>query len=103
MIAREDNRIRHLNKLPSEEKNQPDPLLQMTTGRMGAGGITLMAIGAILILAVVFYGLNGGKRGEQTTATAPPPIHNAQPQAGGKGGAATPGPPRANQKSGVKG
>ncbi|HUZ32114.1 MAG TPA: hypothetical protein VMV19_08450 [Xanthobacteraceae bacterium] len=28
--------------LPPPEKNQPDPMLQLTAGRMGAAGITLV-------------------------------------------------------------
>jgi hypothetical protein len=41
------------------EKNQPDPMLQMSTGRMGSGGISLLALAVVVILAFVFYGLNG--------------------------------------------
>jgi uncharacterized protein HemX len=85
--------------LPSEEAHQPDPMLQMTTGRMGAGGLTLIAIVVAAILGIVLYGLNSGGTAEQT-ATAP--THAAQPAAGGKSGAATPNAARANE-SGVKG
>lgn len=87
--------------LPTQEKHQPDPMLQVTTGRMGAGGIALVAIVAAVILGFVFYGLNGGASSQQTAA-APPPPHNMQPAAGGQGGPSNPSGPRANE-SGVKG
>jgi hypothetical protein len=45
------------------ETNQPDPMLQMSTGRMGSGGMSLVAIAIVVILAVVFYGLNGRMHG----------------------------------------
>lgn len=86
--------------LPSQEKNQPDPMLQITTGRAGAGGIALVAIAAAVILGFVFYGLNGGASSQQTAA-APPP-HNMQPAAGGQSGPPNTSGPRANE-SGVKG
>ena len=41
------------------ETNQPDPMLQMSAGRMGSGGMSLVAIAIVVILVVVFYGLNG--------------------------------------------
>ncbi len=44
--------------LPLQEKEQPDPMLQVTTGRIGAGGLTLFAIAAIAILCIVFFGLS---------------------------------------------
>lgn len=50
------------------ERNQPDPMLQMSTGRMGSGGMSLVAIAVVVILAVVFYGLNGRMHG---TASSP--------------------------------
>lgn len=86
--------------LPLQEANQPDPMLQLTTGRMGAGGITLAALVIAVVLGIVFYGLNSPVTPEQTAA-APVP-HSAQPQAGGKSGPAAPSAPRANE-SGVKG
>jgi hypothetical protein len=90
--------------LPIQESQQPDPMLQMSIGGMGAGGLTLVALVAVLILGVVFYGLNSGGTAEQTAAAppAPPVAHSAKPQAGGNSGAATPSAPRANE-SGVKG
>jgi hypothetical protein len=92
------------SELPSQEANQPDPMLQMSRGWMGATGITIAALAIALILGVVFYGLNW--RGTAQEAAAVPPnsaaVQSTNPAAGGKGGAATPGAPRANN-SGVKG
>jgi hypothetical protein len=82
------------------EEHQPDPMLQMTTGRIGAGGVTLVAIVIAGIVGVVFYGLNSG--GTEQSATAPAPAHATQPTAGGNSGAATPNAPQANE-SGAKG
>jgi hypothetical protein len=90
-----------LTRLPVTETQQPDPMLQITTGRMGAGGITIVAIVAALIVGVVLYGLNTRTAAEHTAA---PPAATAahQPAAGATPGAAAPGAPRANS-SGVKG
>ena len=51
-------------KLPPLETQQPDPILQLSVGRLGAGTVTLVAAIAALILGVVLYGLN---------SSAPPP------------------------------
>jgi hypothetical protein len=45
-------------RLPPQETEQPDPMLQMSVGRAGAGSVTLVAAVAAIILAVVLYGLN---------------------------------------------
>jgi len=45
-------------KLPPQEARQPDPILQLSVGRLGAGSITLVAVIVAVILGVVFYGLN---------------------------------------------
>jgi hypothetical protein len=74
-------------ELPIPVKEQPDPMLQMSTGRMGAGALTLVAIVAVFILAVVFYGLNSGTGGSGTTS----PVSSSAPAAGGRSGAPTPG------------
>lgn len=90
--------------LPIQEANQPDPMLQLTTGHIGAGGITLAALVVAAILEIVFYGLNT-RVGVEHTAAAPSAASSAsttQPQAGGKGGPPAASAPRANQ-SGVKG
>jgi hypothetical protein len=54
----------------SLERNQPDPLLQMSTRRMGGGGFSLVALVLVAILAIVFFGLNG----RDTVKTASNPI-----------------------------
>ena len=84
--------------LSTQEKHQPDPMLQITTGRMGAGGVALVAVAAAVILGFVFYGLNGGASSQQTAAVPPP--HNTA--AGGQSGPPNTSGPRANE-SGVKG
>ena len=65
------------SQLPVGEKEQPDPLLQIDTGRTGSGGLALFVIAAIAILCVVFYGLTTCvERTPSTTSTAtnsPPP------------------------------
>jgi negative regulator of sigma E activity len=85
--------------LPPTETQQPDPLLQITTGRVNAGGITIAAVVVAVIVGVVFYGLNS-----RTESTVAPPSTTAahQPAAGGASGSPTPDAPRANA-SGVKG
>jgi hypothetical protein len=93
---------REPDQLPITETHQPDPMLQMTTGRIGAGGMTLVAFAAAAILFVVFYGLNAGDNAAQQAANTPSATHSAQPQAGGKSGPPAPSAPRANA-SGVKG
>jgi hypothetical protein len=92
---------REHDKVPVEERLQPDPMLQMTTGHVGAASVTLAAFVGAVVLAIVFYGLNGGRTGDDG-AMPPPAAHNAHPQSGGQGGPAAPGAPRADD-SGVKG
>lgn len=65
--------------LPVQEKEQPDPFLQMTTGAMGIGKVTIFVVAMVIILSVVLYGLNG-----RNAATVPPPnagavAHSAVP------------------------
>ena len=90
--------------LPTQEAHQPDPMLQMSTGWVGASGITLVALAIAVILGIVFYGLNGRETTQRTAAAPPnpPAVQSTRPAAGGKGSAATPSAPRANA-SGVKG
>ncbi len=59
MTYQDDRDAKLRASMPTQEKEQPDPFLQMTTGRMGVGGITLFALIAVAILSVVLYGLNG--------------------------------------------
>jgi hypothetical protein len=76
--------------LPPDERDQPDPELALSYGRLGAGGVTLAAVVAALILAVVFYGLNSAGPNAQDVGT--PPKVAAAPQAGGAPGAPNPQP-----------
>jgi hypothetical protein len=56
----DDARERRLEAgLPVEERAQPDPALQLTTGRLGATGWAIFALIAIVVLSAVLYGLNG--------------------------------------------
>jgi uncharacterized protein HemX len=58
------------------ETDQPDPMLQMSTGRLGGGAMSLVAIAIVVILGVVFYGLNG--RNSTAPTTAPTAVaHNS--------------------------
>lgn len=88
--------------MPPQEKNQPDPMLQLTAGRLGAVGTALAAVAAAVILSLVLYGLNTGANFVQTAAAPPAAAPNARPQTDGKGGPPAPTGPRANE-SGVKG
>ncbi len=54
---------------------RPDPALQLSTGWMGASGITLVALAAAIILGIVFYGLNRRTHNE----TAPSPAASSAP------------------------
>ncbi len=44
--------------LPIEERRQPDPALQLTTGRLGAVGWTFFVVIAVVVLSAVLWGLN---------------------------------------------
>ena len=72
-------------RLPPQVKEQPDPMLQLSVGRVGAGSLTLVGIVAAVILAVVLYGLNSPA--PNTAAPSSPP---SAPAAGGKAGPAAP-------------
>ena len=45
------------SRAADEEVEQADPMLALSTGKLGAGAITPAALGIIAILAVVFYGM----------------------------------------------
>ncbi len=45
-------------KLPVQETDQPDPMLQLSIGDLGAGAVTLAALAGAIVLGVVLYGLN---------------------------------------------
>jgi hypothetical protein len=38
------------------ETHQPDPMLQMSSGKLGAGAVSLFGLAILVIVAVVFYG-----------------------------------------------
>lgn len=78
-------------KMPVQERNQPDPVLQLSVGRLGASAITLVAIIAAVIVAVVFYGLNSPAPNAQDVGT--PKSVAAGPVAGAKSPAPAPGAP----------
>ncbi len=61
------------------EKAQPDPMLQLSSRRLGGGGFSLLALAILVVLAIVFYGLNG--RDTEKTASVPtqPPANAASP------------------------
>jgi hypothetical protein len=76
----------HLSaSLPPQEGRQPDPALQLSVGRLGGGAITLVAVVAAFILAVVLYGLNSP--GPNTQDVGTPPKTAAAAQAAGTPGA----------------
>jgi hypothetical protein len=77
--------------LPTPVKEQPDPLLQMSTGKTSVGGMTLCALAAVVILAVVLYGLNAPS---DTASTSVPPSSVAQSSAPAAGGPAAPTAPQ---------
>ena len=67
-----------------EVREQPDPALQITTGRLGVVGWAIFFVIVIVVLSAVLYGLNGpsetssqarSQSGAQNTAnsTAPTP------------------------------
>ena len=85
--------------MPEQEKNQPDPMLQLSAGRMGGSAITLAAIVAAVVVGVVLYGLSSPNRTEQIPPS--PSAQSAHPQGGGQPGPANPSGPRANE-SGTK-
>ena len=83
------------SRLPPQEVNQPDPVLQLSVGRLGAGSVTLVAVICVVILAVVLYGLNSPAPNTQDVGT--PPGVSSNPAAGGKGGPASPTTPTPQQ------
>jgi hypothetical protein len=79
-------------EIPIQEKEQPDPFLQMSTEqRIGAGGLTLFAIAIVVVLSIVFYGLNGPNRGNEAASASPPAAIGNGP---------APGAPQATNKAG---
>ena len=76
------------SRLPLEEVDQPDPVLQLSVGRLGAGSVTLVAVICAVVLAVVLYGLNSPAPNTQVVGTAP--SASPAPAAGGKSVPPTP-------------
>jgi|ERR1700728_3396162 len=74
---------------PVQERHQPDPMLQMSTGRAGGIGFAIIAVAVVVILGVVFYGLNR-QPGSEHTAAGPAANHSSQPTAGGQAGPPAP-------------
>ena len=44
-------------ELPIEETDQPDPMLALNTGKMGAGRVILAVLVIAVIIGVVLYGM----------------------------------------------
>lgn len=82
------NITREPDKVPNQEKHRPDLMLQMTPRQVQTAIITSGSFAAAIILAAVFYRLNGHSTAGQ--AAAPPSAHPAKPSAVGNSGAATP-------------
>jgi hypothetical protein len=81
-------------ELPTQEKEQPDPFLQMSTEvPIGPSGLTLFGIAVVVILGVVFYGLNGPDRANETASASPP-------AATGNSGGPAPAAPQPTDKAG---
>lgn len=70
--------------VPPQERDQPDPSLQLSVGRVGAGGITLVALFCAIIIAVVLWGLNSPTPNAQDIGT--PQSAATNPQGGGSSG-----------------
>ena len=54
------------------ERRRPDPTLDMSGRRMGDGGMSLVAVAIVVILAIVFFGLNGRSTESTTPAQTIP-------------------------------
>ncbi len=78
--------------VPVRERDRPDPMLETTGGRVGASGITLAALIAALVLAVVIYGLNSPSPATQDVGNPRAALSN--PAVGGKGLPPGPSPQR---------
>jgi hypothetical protein len=80
--------------LPTPVKEQPDPFLQMSTGKASMIGITLFGLAAVVVLAVVLYGLNSPGGASSPPVTPSAPTAPSSPAAGGYGGPAAPSAPQ---------
>ena len=77
-------------RLPPQESNQPDPLLQLSIGNRRGGAVALIALICIVIIGVVLYGLNGPT---PETHKAGAPVTQSAPATAGQSAPA--GPPKA--------
>jgi hypothetical protein len=93
-MSKEDHEESLAANLPPQESHQPDPILQLSVGRLGAGSITLVAVVAAVILAVVFYGLNSPAPDAQSVGA--PKSASSAPQGGGHSPTSTPGAQHGN-------
>ena len=59
--------------IPAVESHQPDPMLQLGSGRIGPAGLSLVTLAIVAILVVVFYGLTD----RPPAGPAPSPNHVA--------------------------
>lgn len=80
--------------LPRHERNQPDPAMQLSVSRVGAGGITLVAVVCAIIIGVVLWGLNSPAPNARNVSPAASASTN--PPGPGSSGAGTPNPQPSN-------
>ena len=80
-----------------QERQQPDPALQLSVGRVGAGIVALVAVVCAFIVGVVLWGLNSPAPNAQDVGTAASASTN--PPGPGTSGAGTPNPVPANSGS----
>jgi len=50
-------------------ERQPDPMLQMSTGRLRGGGLSLVALAIVVFIAVVLFGLDHRATGPTAPST----------------------------------
>jgi hypothetical protein len=84
-----------------QEREQPDPALQLSVGRVGAGAITLVAVVCAIIVGVVLWGLNSPAPNAKDVNTAA--SASTKPPGPGTSGAGTSNPLPSNHASGGKG
>lgn len=77
-----------------QEAQQPDPAMQLSVGRVGAGSIALVAVICAFIIGVVLWGLNSPAPNAKDVNTAASATTN--PPGPGTSGAGTPNPLPAN-------
>ena len=84
--------------LPRHERNQPDPAMQLSVGRVGTGGITLVALVCAIIIGVVLWGLNSPAPNARDAGPAASASTN--PPGPGSSGAGMPNPQPSNNANG---